>query len=68
MNNILRKVQPSKYGILLQAPTKSYPQIKFDVDLGDPVNWTEAPPQTTAKSWSLYDCNKQIMMMSKNLN
>jgi D-alanyl-D-alanine carboxypeptidase len=44
-----------------------YP-VKFNIDLSDPANWANGPPQTTAKSWSIFDCKKMITVHSKNLD
>ena len=65
INNKLRKIEKPSYDINLQAMPREY-NVKFDVDTGDPANWSEGPPQTTAKAWSIYDCKRQLMLHSKN--
>ena len=65
VNNKLRKIKEPNYDINLQPESRSY-AVKYDVDVGDPVNWSEGPPQTTAKAWSIYDVKKQMILHSKN--
>lgn len=62
-----RKIADPRYLLDLQQPPKDY-QVKYNVDLLDPMNWAEQPPQTTAKSWCIYDCKKMIMAHSKNID
>ena len=40
--------------------------MKYDVDLNDPINWAEGPPQTTAKAWSIYDVKNNKYVCTKN--
>ena len=49
----------------MQEETRCY-NVKFDVDLNDPINWTEGTPQTTAKAWSIYDVKNNRYVCSKN--
>jgi D-alanyl-D-alanine carboxypeptidase len=42
--------------------------VKFDVDFSDPNNLTDYPPQTTAKSLSIFDIKKMTCVYGKNLD
>jgi D-alanyl-D-alanine carboxypeptidase (penicillin-binding protein 5/6) len=42
--------------------------VKYEVDTSDPNNLTENPPQTTAKSLSIFDLKKMICVFGKNLD
>ena len=67
LNNPLRKVESPRYEVAPAAAPRDYP-VKFDVDMRDPGNLADGPPQTTAKSWSVYDMNKMTHVSSKNLD
>jgi len=67
LNHILRKIQPPRYQIPLAPAPREYP-VKFEVDMHDPGNLAEGPPQTTAKSWSVYDLNKLAHVCTKNVD
>lgn len=55
----------TKYSITHQEESTSYP-VKWEVDLSDPSSWSDCPPQTTAKAWTVYDMNKCIRVQGKN--
>lgn len=42
--------------------------MKYDCDFSDPNNFTEQPPQTTAKSLMIFDHKKMTCIYSKNLD
>ena len=65
LNNPLRKIKPPSYQIPLAPAPREYP-VKFDVDLHDPNNLADGPPQTTAKAWCVYDINKLTHVCYKN--
>lgn len=65
MNMLDKKATEHEYSLFLQGEPKEY-DVKYDIDLCDPINWGAQPPQTTAKSWSIYDVNKSILIASKN--
>ena len=67
INNPLRKLEPPAYELNEQSQPKNYP-VKFNIDLSDPANWGNQPPQTTAKAWTIFDCKKMLTVHSKNLD
>ena len=67
LNNLTRKIVPFSYSILKQKPAETY-KIKFDMDKNDPANFTDLPPQTTAKSWTVFDVRRMNNVHSKNID
>lgn len=56
----------ASYKIFEQSEPKEYSRVNFDLDLLDPVNQCDQPPQTTAKAWILFDLTKNLVINSKN--
>ena len=67
MNASDREIEPPKFHIKPLEKTKTY-NMKFDLDLNDMQMYSDNPPQTTAKSWTVFDVKKMINVRHKNID